>query len=136
MDPRKLFFFKMDADTLFHPHHLMPLLSALGPLARSPEEPLLLGLASCRSEHAPDLCHAAGGAGYALTLLILAPLGLLTLEENMLQQKVSFTALLVLSLQFLATFVSTGLADGSLPWVGHHWADALGNISHEQMLTT
>ena len=67
MDPRKLFFFKMDADTLFHPHHLMPLLSALGPLARSPEEPLLLGLASCRSEHAPDLCHAAGGAGYALT---------------------------------------------------------------------
>jgi amino acid permease len=66
--------------------------------------------------------------GYAVTALLLAPLGLLTLEENMLQQKISFTALLVLSAQFLWTFCSEGLSAGSLPWVGNHWADALGVV--------
>ena len=63
-----------------------------------------------------------------LTTLLLAPLGLLTLEENMLQQKISFTALLLLSAQFLWTFYSTGLTRGHLPWIGNHWADALGVV--------
>ena len=62
----KHFFFKIDADTLMHPHHLLPLLRSLSFLAAA-GEPMLLGLASCRSEKLPELCHAAGGAGYALT---------------------------------------------------------------------
>jgi hypothetical protein len=56
----------LQADTLPHPHHLLPLLHALAPLAAS-AEPLLIGLASCRSDGLPLLCHPAGGAGYALT---------------------------------------------------------------------
>ena len=69
---RKLYFFKLDADTLVHPYNLRSLLTSLAPLARSPAEPMLLGLASCRSSHAPELCHAAGGGGYALTPPALA----------------------------------------------------------------
>ena len=53
--PRKLYFFKIDADTLLHPHHLLPLLEALRPLASSPSEPILFGLASCRRCHALPL---------------------------------------------------------------------------------
>ena len=67
-------------------------------------------------------------AGYLATMLLLAPLGLLTLEENMLQQKFSFCALFALSIQFLFTFLSTGLTAGSLPWIGHHWAESLGVV--------
>ena len=67
-------------------------------------------------------------AGYMMTLLLLAPLGLLTLEENMFQQKISFAALLLLTAQFLVSFASTGLGDGTVPWIGHHWADALGVV--------
>ena len=66
--------------------------------------------------------------GYLVTLLLFAPLGLLTLEENMLQQKFSFVALFVLSGQFVYAFLSTGLDAGSLPWIGNHWADALGVV--------
>lgn len=82
-------------------------------------------------EHSTNVCvpFAAEGertllisAGYAATLLLLGPLGLLTLEENMLQQKLSFVALFVLSGQFVWAFASTGLTRGSLPWIGHHCA--------------
>ena len=38
-------------------------------------------------------------AGYVFTLVLLAPLGMLTLEENMLQQKVSFVALMYIHAQ-------------------------------------
>lgn len=34
----------------------------------------------------------------------------------------------VLSLEFLRTFAATGLSAGSIPMVGHHWADALGVV--------
>ena len=67
-------------------------------------------------------------SGYVATLLLLAPLGLMTLEENMLQQKLSFAALFLLSGQFVWTFACTGLSDGHLPWIGHHWADSLGVV--------
>ena len=67
-------------------------------------------------------------AGYLTALLLLAPLGLLTLEENMLQQKISFAALLILTAQFLYTFTSTGLPASELPWVGNHWVDAPGVV--------
>ena len=67
-------------------------------------------------------------AGYIATLVLLAPLGLLTLEENMLQQKFSFVALFVLTGEFLIAFCSTGLSSGSLPMVGNHWSDALGVV--------
>ena len=67
-------------------------------------------------------------SGYVATLLLLAPLGLMTLEENMLQQKLSFGALFLLSGQFVWTFACTGLSDGHLPWIGHHWADSLGVV--------
>ena len=63
---QKAWLIKLDADTLVHPHNLLPLLTDLGGLARS--EPLLLGLAACRSEPLRDFCHAAGGAGSALSL--------------------------------------------------------------------
>ena len=56
---QKLYFFKLDADTLVHPHNLLTLLISLAPLARSPAEPVLFGLASCRSERLPTLCHPA-----------------------------------------------------------------------------
>jgi hypothetical protein len=63
---RKRFFVKLDADTLLHPGHMLPLLRSLAPLADA--QPLLLGLAACRSKGIPELCHAAGGAGYALSI--------------------------------------------------------------------
>ena len=44
-------------------------------------------------------------AGYVATTLVLAPLGLMTLEENMAQQKVSFVALFTLTAQFLFTLL-------------------------------
>jgi amino acid permease len=67
-------------------------------------------------------------AGYAATALLFAPLGLMTLEENMTQQKLSFAALLLLSTQFLFAFCSTGRGPITLPWVGDHWVDALGVV--------
>ena len=67
-------------------------------------------------------------AGYVVTTLLLAPLGLLTLEENMTQQKVSFAALLVLTTQFLCTFFASGLRSANVPWVGEHWVEALGVV--------
>ena len=69
----RLFHFKIDADTLLHPHFLRPLLTSLAPLARAPND-LYLGLASCRSPNLPSLCHAAGGAGYALNRAAVATL--------------------------------------------------------------
>ena len=62
----KRWFFKLDCDTLLHPFHLAPLLHSLRFLADA-SEPMLVGLASCRSERVPDLCHPAGGAGYMLS---------------------------------------------------------------------
>ena len=62
----KRWLFKLDADTLIHPFHLHPLLASLSFLPDT-SEPILLGLASCRSERQPELCHPAGGAGYALS---------------------------------------------------------------------
>lgn len=70
----KLYFFKVDADTLIHPGHLLPLLQSLDPLVSLPHEPLLLGLASCRSAGLLDLCHPAGGGGYALNPPAIAAL--------------------------------------------------------------
>ena len=46
--PRKLYLMKLDADTLVHPPNLRALLSDLASFAAA--QPLLLGLAACRSE--------------------------------------------------------------------------------------
>ena len=62
----KLYFMKVDADTLVHPHHLLPLLVSLGPLAAT-DEPLIFGQPACRSPQLLDLCHAAGGGGYVVS---------------------------------------------------------------------
>ena len=67
-------------------------------------------------------------AGYVACVALFAPLGLLTLEENMLQQNFSFVALLLLVTQFVFAFCSTGLRAGSLPWIGEHWIDTVGVV--------
>ena len=66
-------------------------------------------------------------AGYVATTLVLAPLGLMTLEENMAQQKVSFVALFTLTAQFLFTFATSG-SGHDVPWVGESWIDAVGVV--------
>jgi hypothetical protein len=90
-----------------------------------------------KSEGASALCvpFASEGqeallisAGYVACLALFAPLGLLTLEENMLQQNFSFVALLLLVTQFAFAFCSTGLRAGSLPWIGEHWIDTVGVV--------
>ena len=75
-------------------------------------------------------------AGYVTTALLLAPLGLLTLEENMAQQNISFAALLLLSAQFLFAFCATGLRAGTLPWIGRHWIDAVGVVMRVMAVRT
>ena len=67
-------------------------------------------------------------AGYVACCSLFAPLGLLTLEENMYQQNFSFVALLLLVTQFIFAFCSTGLRAGSLPWIGVHWIDTVGVV--------
>ena len=66
--------------------------------------------------------------GYVATALLLAPLGLLTLEENMAQQKLSFVALLLCTARFLHAFYTSGLSAGHVPCVGEHWVDAIGVV--------
>ena len=66
VDERKRYFMKLDPDTVVHPLNLMGLLTDLSSLSVD-AQPLLLGLAACRSEALPSLCHAAGGAGYVLS---------------------------------------------------------------------
>lgn len=75
-------------------------------------------------------------AGYVMCCSLFAPLGLLTLEENMHQQNFSFVALLLLSAQFIFAFCSTGLRAGSLPWIGVHWIDTVGVVMRVVALPT
>ena len=75
-------------------------------------------------------------AGYVACCSLFAPLGLLTLEENMHQQTFSFFALLLLSVQFVFAFCSTGLHAGSVPWIGVHWVDTVGVVMRVATLLT
>ncbi|KAJ8609829.1 hypothetical protein CTAYLR_008135 [Chrysophaeum taylorii] len=65
--------------------------------------------------------------GYALCFVTLAPLGFVSLEENMLAQKISFILLCVLCAQFLRAFQSTAGA-GAVPAVGPQYRDLLGVV--------
>ena len=68
----KHFFFKLDADAVVVPHTLLPLARELHSLL-GPAERWLVGMAACRVTSFA-LCHAAGGAGYALSRAALRTL--------------------------------------------------------------
>ena len=68
----KRFFLKLDADAVVLPHTLLPLARELHGLL-GPTERWLLGMAACRVTSFA-LCHAAGGAGYALSRAALRTL--------------------------------------------------------------
>ena len=81
--PSKLYFAKVDADSLPIPHHLLRLLGELH-AALGAAQPWLLGSAACRGKSASGsaqtfsrsaTCHAAGGAGYALSRAAARALG-------------------------------------------------------------
>jgi hypothetical protein len=71
---QKLFFFKLDPDTVLVPHNVLRLLDQLHATI-GPAQPYLFGMAACRVDAFP-LCHAAGGAGYGLSRAAVAQLEL------------------------------------------------------------
>ena len=66
-------------------------------------------------------------AGYALSAALLAPLGFMSLRENMSAQKLSFVLLVVLCVEFLLSFSST-LGEGVVVPVGDRAWDVLGVV--------
>jgi len=65
-------------------------------------------------------------AGYMVSCLLLLPLSLKDLKENAWFQIVGFVVLIVLSLQFIISFLLHGVSLSNVTLWGHDWSDLFG----------
>ena len=66
--------------------------------------------------------------GTLITTVLFLPLALMDLKENAWWQVAGLLVLLVVSLQFIVQFITTGLEPSNLTWWGNDWNDLLGVI--------
>jgi hypothetical protein len=66
--------------------------------------------------------------GTLITTLLFLPLARLDLKENAWWQVAGLLILLLVSLQFIIQFITTGLRPSNLTWWGDDWNDLLGVI--------
>jgi len=74
-----------------------------------------------RSEHVYLL-----SAGYIVSCLLFLPMSLKDLKENTFFQMVGFVVLIVLSLQFISSFLLHGVSLSNVTLWGHDWSDLFG----------
>jgi hypothetical protein len=67
-------------------------------------------------------------AGYISLAIILIPMSLMNLEENITVQKVSFYILVLLSFEFMLQFWVEGLSTHTVPAFGDNYTRVLGSI--------
>uniref|UniRef100_A0A0C3UDE5 Amino acid transporter transmembrane domain-containing protein n=1 Tax=Guillardia theta (strain CCMP2712) TaxID=905079 RepID=A0A0C3UDE5_GUITC len=76
----------------------------------------------------PEESRAIISLGYLSLALILIPMSIMNLEENIFIQKISFYMLLLLSAEFLMQFYMQGMGNHEVPAFGHDYSHVLGSI--------
>mmetsp|Transcript_40380 Transcript_40380/g.126368 ORF Transcript_40380/g.126368 Transcript_40380/m.126368 type:complete len:321 (-) Transcript_40380:852-1814(-) len=66
--------------------------------------------------------------GYAISALVLMPLGLMSLKDNCLAQIISFLVLMACCVQFVFGFVSRGLEPEYVPMFGENSTHLVGTV--------
>ena len=67
-------------------------------------------------------------AGYVLSLILLLPLGLRNLEENIIVQMISCVGFCLLVFEFVVAFFHKGVDADLAPWVGSDFSSLVGVV--------
>jgi len=107
----------------------------VGIVAWSPpmNKSVLHGGAQACHAHTPEPFHSASPRlivtlGYALLGVILIPFSTMTLEENVMIQKISFFTMVIGTLEFLWQFTEQGLDNHPLPAFAGNYTHVVGSI--------
>jgi hypothetical protein len=82
----------------------------------------------CVAFNRPSDSNFIISGGYLFCALIFLPMGLLELKENVLAQIVGFFALLIFSIQFIVSFMLSGLDTSNVTLWGSTWKCLFGVI--------